>query len=103
MRGGGLTNFTDDDGESDFCTTEYMFVADRGEKSVVTDWGLVCERSYLKNLADIVYYAGVAVGALIAGVAADRIGRLPVLAICLYSQGTMAVATYIVQVITVNS
>lgn len=38
------------------------------------------------------------IGASLAGILADRIGRLPVLAICLYIQGTMAVATYIVQV-----
>uniref|UniRef100_A0A0C9RV89 SLC22A8 protein n=1 Tax=Fopius arisanus TaxID=64838 RepID=A0A0C9RV89_9HYME len=81
----------------EFCQTEYKFVADRGEESVVTDWGLVCERSYLRDLANIVYYVGVSIGALVAGITADRFGRLPVLAICLYAQGTMAVATYIVQ------
>lgn len=37
-------------------------------------------------------------GAWIAGLLADRIGRLPVQALCLYTQGTMAVALYVVQV-----
>ncbi|XP_051159487.1 organic cation transporter protein-like isoform X2 [Leptopilina boulardi] len=36
-------------------------------------------------------------GAWIAGIVADKIGRLPVLAICLYTQGTMAVCLYVVQ------
>lgn len=81
-----------------FCTSEYIFVTDYGERTIVTDWGLICSRSYLKYFSTIVYYIGVSIGALIAGIVADRIGRLPVLAICLYSHGTMAVATYIVQV-----
>ncbi|XP_015117233.1 organic cation transporter protein isoform X2 [Diachasma alloeum] len=97
VRGEERENSTAAVGGGEFCQTEYIFEADRGEKSVVTDWGLVCERSYLRDLANIVYYVGVSIGALIAGVAADRVGRLPVLAVCLYAQGTMAVATYIVQ------
>ncbi|XP_008560270.1 organic cation transporter protein [Microplitis demolitor] len=80
------------------CTTnEYNFLTENGEKSIVTDWGLICERSYLKEYSIVAYCVGVSIGAWIAGILVDRIGRLPVLAICLYSQGTMAVATYIVQ------
>ncbi|XP_034936989.1 organic cation transporter protein-like isoform X2 [Chelonus insularis] len=80
-----------------FCTSEYIFSTEYGERSTVTDWGLICERSYLKDLSVTIYYVGVLIGAWIAGILTDRIGRLPVLALCLYTQGTMAVATYIVQ------
>lgn len=64
----------------------------------MTEWRLVCEKRYLTFLGPTVYYIGVLMGAWIAGLLADRIGRLPVQALCLYTQGTMAVALYVVQV-----
>ncbi|XP_044594545.1 organic cation transporter protein-like isoform X1 [Cotesia glomerata] len=76
---------------------DYNFETNNSEKSIITDWGLICERSYLKEYSIIAYCVGVSIGAWITGILVDRIGRLPVLAICLYSQGTMTVATYIVQ------
>lgn len=80
------------------CSGEYRFMTEFAENSVVTEWGLVCEKRYLSFLGPAAYYTGVLLGAWIAGFLADRIGRLPVQAICLYAQGTMAVALYIVQV-----
>ncbi|OAD52318.1 Solute carrier family 22 member 3 [Eufriesea mexicana] len=79
------------------CLGEYQFVTEFGENSVVSEWGLICEKRYLMFLSPTVYYIGVLMGAWIAGLLADRIGRLPVQAICLYTQGTMAVALYVVQ------
>ncbi|XP_011867686.1 PREDICTED: organic cation transporter protein-like isoform X2 [Vollenhovia emeryi] len=79
------------------CSGEYRFVTEFTENSVVTEWGLVCEKRYLSFLGPTVYYTGVLLGAWISGFLTDRIGRLPVQAICLYAQGTMAVALYIVQ------
>lgn len=83
---------------TDLCFGEYQFATEFGENSVVTEWGLVCEKRYLTFLGPTVYYIGVLMGAWIAGLLADRIGRLPVQALCLYTQGTMAVALYVVQV-----
>lgn len=80
------------------CSGEYRFMTDFAENSVVTEWGLVCEKRYLSLLGPTVYYVGVLLGAWVLGFLSDRIGRLPILAICLYAQGTMAVALYIVQV-----
>lgn len=80
------------------CSGEYRFVTEFAENSVVTEWGLICERRYLSFLGPTVYYTGVILGAWITGFLADCIGRLPVQAICLYAQGTMAVALYMVQV-----
>lgn len=82
---------------TDLCFGEYQFATEFGENSVVTEWGLVCEKRYLTFLGPTVYYIGVLMGAWIAGLLADRIGRLPVQALCLYTQGTMAVALYVVQ------
>ncbi|XP_012153880.2 organic anion transporter 3 [Megachile rotundata] len=79
------------------CFGDYQFATEFGENSVVTEWGLICEKQYLTFLGPTVYYIGVLMGAWIAGLLADRIGRLPVQAICLYTQGTMAVALYVVQ------
>ncbi|XP_043266638.1 solute carrier family 22 member 7-like [Venturia canescens] len=81
----------------DSCTNGYSWEAEITERSVVTDWSLICEKSYLIYLGPTVYYVGISIGASLAGILADRVGRLPVLAICLYIQGTMAAATYIVQ------
>ncbi|XP_031363875.1 organic cation transporter protein-like isoform X2 [Apis dorsata] len=82
---------------TDLCFGEYQFATEFGENSVVTEWRLVCEKRYLTFLGPTVYYIGVLMGAWIAGLLADRIGRLPVQALCLYTQGTMAVALYVVQ------
>ncbi|XP_050459079.1 organic cation transporter protein-like isoform X3 [Cataglyphis hispanica] len=79
------------------CSGEYRFVTEFAENSVVTEWSLICERRYLSFLGPTVYYIGVLLGAWITGFLADCIGRLPVQAICLYAQGTMAVALYMVQ------
>lgn len=81
-----------------FCKSEYIFIMEYGERSIVTDWGLICERNYLEKLSVIIYYVGIAFGAWTTGILIDHIGRLPVLAICLYIQGTITVATYSIQV-----
>jgi len=80
------------------CSGEYRFVTEPAENSVVTEWGLVCEKRYLSFIGPSIYYTGALLGAWITGFLTDRIGRLPVQALCLYAQGTMAVALYIVQV-----
>lgn len=79
------------------CETGYRFDSVRGETTIVTEWGLICERRYLLPLSTTLYFCGVVIGAWIAGVLSDRVGRLPVLAICLYTQGTLAVALYVIQ------
>ncbi|XP_072752076.1 organic cation transporter protein isoform X2 [Anoplolepis gracilipes] len=76
------------------CSGEYRFVTEFAENSVVTEWRLICERRYLSFLGPTVYYIGVLLGAWMTGFLTDCIGRLPVQAICLYAQGTMAVALY---------
>ncbi|XP_076182407.1 organic anion transporter 3 [Ptiloglossa arizonensis] len=91
------TSGLEESADSDLCFGDYQFATEFGENSVVTEWGLICEKRYLTFLGPTVYYVGVLMGAWIAGLLADRIGRLPVQAICLYTQGTMAVALYVVQ------
>lgn len=94
------TSFVPDNGGSDYssCETGYRFDSVRDETTIVTEWSLVCEREYLRYLSTALYLCGGIIGAWIAGVLVDRVGRLPVLALCLYTQGTLAVALYIIQV-----
>ncbi|XP_033330693.2 organic cation transporter protein [Megalopta genalis] len=91
------SSLEDDSVYKDLCFGDYQFATEFGENSVVTEWGLICEKRYLTFLGPTIYYVGVLIGAWIAGILGDRIGRLPVQAICLYTQGTMAVALYVVQ------
>ncbi|XP_072155757.1 organic cation transporter protein isoform X1 [Bemisia tabaci] len=42
--------------------------------SVISEWGLVCQYKSLKNLADMMFLAGVAVGGFL-GIISDRFGR----------------------------
>lgn len=95
-----FSNYTNDDLDKVIkpsCSSEYIFEVENGESSIVTEWNLVCEKEYLSLLGNVIYFLGNLMGAWIAGIVADKIGRLPVLAICLYTQGTMAVCLYVVQ------
>ncbi|XP_012253375.2 organic cation transporter protein-like [Athalia rosae] len=91
------TSETETAAEYPSCEAGYLFDSVRGETSIVTEWGLICERRYLLPFSTMLYFCGAVIGAWIAGVLADRVGRLPVLAMCLYTQGTLAVALYIIQ------
>ncbi|KAL3188572.1 hypothetical protein MRX96_022578 [Rhipicephalus microplus] len=51
--------------------------------SIVDEWDLVCGRSWMVPALSATYVAGGVVGAPLAGIAADRIGRRPVLGIWL--------------------
>ncbi|XP_023930356.1 organic cation transporter protein, partial [Lingula anatina] len=47
-------------------------------KTFPTEFGLFCDSSLLINMANVVYLSGVALGAIVGGLAADYIGRKPV-------------------------
>lgn len=81
------------------CLNNYAFESDwNDERTVAMDWQLVCEREHLLRLGSSVYYIGLMIGSLFSGFIADRFGRLAILAVCLYAQGTMAVALNVIQV-----
>ncbi|XP_033747267.1 organic cation transporter protein-like [Pecten maximus] len=54
------------------------------ESTIVTEWDLVCDSSFLAKVATTVYFSGVMVGGLVFGVVADKLGRKPVMLITLY-------------------
>ncbi|XP_058788754.1 solute carrier family 22 member 15-like [Phymastichus coffea] len=74
------------------CTRSSCTFDDANRTSVASDWLLICDREPLLRASGDVYFGGMLLGAIVAGLLMDRIGRLPVLAICLYAQGAMAVA-----------
>ncbi|KAH7941789.1 hypothetical protein HPB49_017574 [Dermacentor silvarum] len=60
-----------------------IFFGDSRAHSIVDEWDLVCGRGWIVSALAAAYMAGGVVGAPVAGIAADRIGRRPVLCIWL--------------------
>ncbi|KAK6189071.1 hypothetical protein SNE40_005116 [Patella caerulea] len=63
---------------------DWMFFGYDREKTIVTEWDLVCDDSYLSGLATTIYFCGVMVGGLLFGWFADQFGRRPIMLFCLY-------------------
>nr|XP_050033632.1 organic anion transporter 3-like [Dermacentor andersoni] len=58
--------------------------ADVGVYSIVNQWDLVCERRWIMALLMALYMSGGVLGAAIAGISADTVGRRPVLRISIF-------------------
>lgn len=54
------------------CEGNYVYDQTEIHQSIVTDWGLVCEREWLAKLCQPTFMVGVLVGALVFGDLADR-------------------------------
>ncbi|XP_078576449.1 organic cation transporter protein-like isoform X1 [Branchiostoma floridae x Branchiostoma japonicum] len=61
------------------CDHGYQHDTSEYKSTVVTDWDLVCSESWKVSLAESLWFAGLMVGAVFGGHAADRWGRKPVL------------------------
>ncbi|KAG9475555.1 hypothetical protein GDO78_003775 [Eleutherodactylus coqui] len=57
--------------------------------TIVSEWDLVCEREWMKELAQSTYMAGVLFGAMLYGPLADRYGRRIVILCCLLKIASM--------------
>jgi len=55
--------------------TNYGFDPDFWEATMVTEWDLVCEKSWLKTLAKLLLFTGFALGSFCSGLVSDRFGR----------------------------
>ncbi|XP_066270962.1 organic cation transporter protein-like [Branchiostoma lanceolatum] len=65
------------------CDRGYEYDTSEYKSTVTIDWDLVCDNSWKVSLAESLWFAGVMVGAVVGGHAADRWGRKPTLLVSL--------------------
>ncbi|XP_066270950.1 organic cation transporter protein-like [Branchiostoma lanceolatum] len=75
------------------CDRGYQHDTSEYKSTVVTDWDLVCGDSWKVKLAKSLWMAGLMVGAVVGGHAADRWGRKPVLLVALAVNFVFATAS----------
>ncbi|XP_035669815.1 organic cation transporter protein-like [Branchiostoma floridae] len=75
------------------CDQGYEHDRSQYKSTVVTDWDLVCGDSWKVNLAESLWMAGLMVGAVVGGHAADRWGRKPVLLVALAADCVFSTAS----------
>ncbi|XP_070560092.1 organic cation transporter-like protein [Ptychodera flava] len=61
--------------EGQICA-KWGYDSSQHQSTIVTEWNLVCERKWLRELAQSAVYAGMTVGSGIFGTISDRYGRL---------------------------
>uniref|UniRef100_A0A182JKT0 Major facilitator superfamily (MFS) profile domain-containing protein n=1 Tax=Anopheles atroparvus TaxID=41427 RepID=A0A182JKT0_ANOAO len=59
-----------------------------------SEWNLVCDKEYLKNVAEMFFLAGVATGGITSGVLSDKFGRKTMLFISAVLQSIFGLALY---------
>ncbi|XP_058823477.1 solute carrier family 22 member 21 isoform X1 [Topomyia yanbarensis] len=62
----------------------------------VSDWNLVCDKEYLKDVAEMFFLVGVATGGITSGVLSDKFGRKKMLFISAVLQSIFGLALYFV-------
>ncbi|KAM4790804.1 solute carrier family 22 member 13-like isoform 2-T2 [Cyanocitta cristata] len=67
------------------CSSGWVYPSEQ-PPSLLTEFDLVCDRAVLNDVSQSVYMAGLLIGAMIFGILSDRIGRRPVLLICILIQ-----------------
>ncbi|KAG0426882.1 hypothetical protein HPB47_026064 [Ixodes persulcatus] len=63
--------------------TEWDFDLEEYGSTIISEWSLVCSRSWLVHLASLMFHIGAAIGGVVFGTAADHIGRRPVAYFCI--------------------
>ena len=59
----------------DDCKGGYAFDQSFWKSTIISEWGLVCDKAYLATLGKMVFFAGLAAGTFGAGLISDRYGR----------------------------
>lgn len=57
------------------CTEWEFDMADNLGNTWISEWNLVCDSEYLKNVAEMFFLVGVASGGIISGYLSDKFGR----------------------------
>lgn len=76
------------------CEFGYEFADSDTRSTIVTEWELVCDNSYLIRLHQIIYFVGAIVGGISAGIFGDKFGRRPILIVSHAGYAAAAIFTY---------
>ncbi|XP_028415937.1 organic cation transporter protein-like [Dendronephthya gigantea] len=71
--------------EEKSCSNGWTYYLEGRERTIISEWDLVCDDAYKSSLATTIYFCGVLVGGLLFGALSDKFGRRPVLLFCVYS------------------
>ncbi|KAI1242559.1 Solute carrier family 22 member 13, partial [Lamprotornis superbus] len=74
--------------DTEKCTNGWVYPSGQ-PPSLLTEFDLVCERAVLNDVSQSIYMAGLLIGAMFFGMLSDRIGRRPVLLICMFIQSVL--------------
>lgn len=66
--------------------TDWIYDTAQFGDTIVSEWNLVCERSQLSNIAEMMFLLGVALGGFACGLLSDRFGRKKTLMFSLLAQ-----------------
>ncbi|XP_045499055.1 organic cation transporter protein-like isoform X1 [Colias croceus] len=71
---------------------------DRSEvgDTIISEWGLVCDKASLTNLAEVVFLIGVGIGGVVGGWISDRFGRKRILMAMAATQSALAILSLLV-------
>ncbi|XP_013411773.1 organic cation transporter protein isoform X2 [Lingula anatina] len=72
------------------CTDGWDYATEKGEKTIVTEWDLVCGQDWLVDMSTTIHMAGIMCGSLFITPLSDRVGRKHVLLACLWIQTALA-------------
>ncbi|XP_050674807.1 organic cation transporter protein-like isoform X2 [Leptidea sinapis] len=65
--------------------------------TIISEWGLVCDRASLTNLAEVVFLIGVGIGGVVGGWISDKYGRKRILMAMAITQSILAIISLLVQ------
>ncbi|XP_028406659.1 organic cation transporter protein-like [Dendronephthya gigantea] len=77
--------------------SEWTYDLPEGEKTVVSEFDLVCDDAYKSDLTTTIYFAGVMIGGVVFGMLADKYGRKRVLILTLLLSGIVGVAIFLLR------
>ncbi|XP_046856032.1 solute carrier family 22 member 8-like isoform X2 [Xenia sp. Carnegie-2017] len=77
------------------CTNGWIYIMKDNERTIISEFDLVCDDAYKVDLSTTIYFTGVTLGGIFFGVIADKFGRRPVIAFTLLAAGVLNVAIFI--------
>ncbi|XP_041980007.1 organic cation transporter protein-like isoform X2 [Aricia agestis] len=76
--------------------TEWEFDRSDVGNTIISEWSLVCDRSGLTNLAEVVFLVGIGVGGVVGGWISDKFGRKRILISMIVAQSALAILSLLV-------